>query len=535
MPVSPKQFPVRMTARGLSDAFDSTDAFPGACQSLENLVFSQGQPEIMVSRPGVEEISDFTGFSNPGIISVQATIAGVTYGMIASDLNAGKDEPFAYDHASASFLTITGVTNANTPTTPASTGAWTPPTMASVGVYIIVTHPGFPGSGTMFGYFDITNPAAPAWTAGDTGTNGLTAVPVAVANFNNRAYFAVGNKVEYTDVLSLTRTASSQALTLGDASAVLALSGLPITTTSSGIIGALIAWKDFQIWQITGDAATSNLALNFISLSFGTLSPRSIALSPMGIYFASGSGPMLIDPLGALRAVVNGPGNEPDIHVPWENMTTPSRAVGCYTSTIYRVSFETTVQGETFVGDYWFDEHKRRWTGPHTFPYNGASAYQNYFVLASNANPAKLIKSEMSKSGSTVFTDLGVSFDTVYQPSTFPKTGEIEMHMIVESTIELASAGSTTSYQITALDDLGNTLNTCQISVLPAGALWGSGVWGGFMWASSSNIPTTYNVPWTDPVVFKKVTLQILATAATELAIGTFMGRYKTLGYPNVR
>lgn len=536
MPISQKQFPVRLTARGLSDAYDATDKFPGACRLLSNLVFDQGNPEIMQSRPGVSQITDFSSFVTPGIISVHATIAGVTYGMISSGLNANKDEPFAYDHASAAFLPVSGITNLNTPTTPAGTGEWTPPTMASVGVLIYVTHPGFPGGGTKFGWFDITLPGAPAWNAGDTTSNGLTATPVAVANFGNRGYFAVNNGVEYTDVLSMARTSSGQRLTLGDASAVIALSGLPIQTTSSGIVQALLAFKAFQVWQVTGDAVTSTLAQNFISLSFGTKSPRSIALSPLGVYFAATSGPMVVDPFGTLRAVTpSSQQSEPDLHVPWSNVTTPSRVCAGYNSTIYRISMETTINGVTSVNDYWFDEHKRRWHGPHTFPYNGTSALEDYFVIVSNDNPALLIKSEISPSGSSVFTDLGVAYACSELTATFPKTGDMQMHTVAESTIELASAQGAASYQITAQDDQGNTLNSCIVSVLPAGTLWGSGVWGGFAWASSTNIPTTYNVPWTAPLVFKKVAIYITTTATTAVAIGTFFARYKELGYVNVR
>jgi hypothetical protein len=525
-----------MTARGVSDAFDATDKFPGACLLLTNLVFDQANPEIMVSRPGVSQITDFSSFTTPGVISVSATIGGITYGMISSGLNANKDQPFAYDHNAGAFLAVSGITNPNTPTTQATSGPWVPPTMASVGTLIYVTHPGFPGAGTMFGVFDISVPGAPAWSAGDTGTHGLPSVPSAVSNFGNRAYFACGNTTPYTDVLANNRTSASQALTVGDASDITAFFGLPIQTTSSGIVQALLVFKDFQVWQITGDSDSSNLALNFISLTFGTRSPRSLAGSPLGVYFASGSGPMIVDQLGVLRAVTySGQQNEPDLHVPWQNVTTPSRICGSYSGTVYRVCMETTINGVTATNDYWFDEHKRRWSGPHSFPYDNATQFQDYFVLVSNANPAMLIKSEIDASGGSVYTDLGSSFMCTEQTATFPKTGEMEMHMVAESTIELASAQGAASYSITALDDLGNALNNCSISVLPSGSLWGSGVWGGFNWASSTNVPTTYNVPWTAPLVFKKMAIYISATASTQLAIGTFFARYKKLGYVNVR
>lgn len=539
MPIQSKLKPMRFTPKGLVDAFDSTDKFPGACTSLANLIFDQSNPEFMISRPGVPKITAFPGFSSPGIVSVFVTIGSVSYGLIATARNSGKDEPFAYDHAAAAFIAVGTVTNANTPTTQAGSGPWTPPTIASVGVYVIVTHPGFAGSANKFGWFDLTNPAAPTWNAGDTVTNALPSIPVAVANFNNRAYFACANSTPFTDVLSLTRTAATQALTMGDTAPITALSGLPIQTTSSGVVQALIIWKDFQCWQVTGDPATpggSNLAQNYISLTIGCSAPRSIAQSPLGIYFMSFAGPFVIDQFGILRALVHdGQQTEPDIQAPFENAVVPSRMAAGYCGTVYRVCMETVILGADVVNDYWFDEHRRRWTGPHSFPYDCTSQLGNYFVLASNANPGALFKSEINPGSGSVYTDNGVAIVATLKSSTFPKTGEMIVKQVCESTIELASAGGAASYQITGVDDIGNTLNSCQVSILPAGALWSSAVWGAFNWASSVNIPTTYTVPWTAPLVFKKMAINIIANAGSSLSLGTFYARYKEAGYTNVR
>lgn len=536
MPIAQRQYPVRFTPIGLVDAFDSTMKFPGACVSLSNYVFDQSNPEIVVSRPGVRAITDFTGFLSPGIVSVHATIGAITYGLISTGLNAGKDEPFAYNNATSSFVPVTGVLNANCPTTQAASGPWTPPTIDNVGVNVIVTHPGFAGGGIMFGWFDITNPAAPVWTAGDTGTNGLPSVPVSVANFNNRAYFACGNTTPYTDVLTLNRASATQALTIGDKGNVTALSGLPIQTTSSGVVQALLVFKDFQAWQVTGDPATTppSLAQNYLSLTVGCVAPRSIAQSPLGTYFAGFSSPYIVDQLGILRPHTNKLGElEPDIQAPWLNATTPSRIAGGYSGNIYRVCMETTLLGSTSTNDYWFDEHKRRWSGPHTFTYDCVSRYSNYFILCSNAHPGKLFKSEMNPGVGSLYTDDGAAYMATIQSSTFPKTGHMVMKQVVESTIELSSSGSPTAYGITGLDDQGNTLNTCNINVLASGTLWGTGVWGGFLWGSAINRPATYSVPWTLPLVFKKMAIYITATATSALSIGTFYARYQEAGYTN--
>jgi hypothetical protein len=538
MPIRERNYPVRFTPRGLVDAFDATDKFPGACISLINLIFDQSNPEIMVSRPGVTVITNFPGFTTPGAVSVHMTIGSRTYGMIASGRNSGKDEPFSFNHTSGTFDTVTGITNANSPSTQATTGAWIPPTMANIGTKIVVTHPGFSGGAIKFGVFDISTPSAPTWTAQDTVTNALPSVPIAVANFYNRAYFALSNpqSLAYTDVLTLTRTSATQALTIGDADVITSLQGLPVQTTSTGIVQALLVFKPFQVWQITGDPATNNLAQNYLSLTVGTSAPRSTANSPKGCYFVSTGGPYIVDQLGLVRPVTHSGRDDdnPDIQVPFQNAVTPSRINGVYSGTVYRVSLETVIRGVDSVNDYWYDEHRKRWTGPHTFAYDNGTQLGNYFVLVSNANPAILFKSQIIPDSTSVYADNGVALMTTMTSSTFPKTGHMTEKQVVESTQELSAAGSAVAYTVTAVDDQNNQLNQTQMITASKGKNWGAFNWGdGTLWTSSLNIPHVYNVPWTAPLVFKKMALQITASTASALSVGTFFARYQDLGYTN--
>ncbi len=534
----PKTFPMRFTPKGLSDSFDSTDKFPGACRQLTNLIFDQSNPELMVSRPGVTNISSFSGFSSPGVVSVQVTIGTRIYGMVASALNAGKDEPFCYDTATSSFVAITGTTAANSPTTQATTGPWTPPTMAQIGTMIVITHPGYPGTaGHFFGVIDVTNPAAPTYTATNLVTNALTAVPTAVANFNNRAYFAVGNTLPYSDVLTnpLTRTNATQQLTISDSSAITALSGLPLQTTSGGVVQSLTVFKSSQIWQVTGDTVTNNLAQNYASLTLGTNSPRSIAQAPQGLYFANIAGPYVINLYGIVAPVTFAQDNsDPDVQQPWLNVTEPTRVAACYSGSIYRICLPTIVSGITGSYDYWFDEHRRRWNGPHTFSYDCASQLSNYFVLVSNANPAQLLKSQAQSDTTSLYTDLGSPLLATMYPATLPKVGHMTEKQVVESTQELSASGGNASYTITAMDEQGNTLGSVSISVVGTGKLWGSTVWGdGSVWTNSLNIPRVYNLNWAAPLVFKKMAPVITAVASANLQIGTHYSRYQDTGYVN--
>jgi hypothetical protein len=532
--------PVRFTAKGLCDAYDSTDAFAGACQILQNLVFDQGNPELMSSRPGVgAPATSFAGFTTPTFVSVYIVIGTIAYGMVSTARNPGHDEPFAYDLVGGTFITISGVTAGNTPTSPATSGPWTPPTMAVISTKIIVTHPGFNGTGSnFFGVIDITNPAAPTWTATNTATNPLTGVPTSVANYNNRAYFAVGNVLEFSDVLvPTTRTNASQAITVGDTTPIIAQSGLPIQTTSAGVVGALVVFKASQIWQVTGDPTTNNLALNYITLTTGTIAPRSVVQVTFGICFVGVDAPYVLNFLGVLSPLSHQPGNDgvADVQVPFQNATTPSRIAAAFSGNIYRVCVATTLFGVPQTNDYWYDIRRKRWTGPHTFPYDCAAQYSNMFVISGAASGAKLFISQGIPTTNSSYNDNGTQLVSHLRSSSFPKTNHMAEVQVVESTLELSSSGASVQYQITGYDQKNNTVGSTQVTSPAAGIVWGGGaLWGGGgIYSTSQQIPVVYTIPWTAPLVFQKMALDVLATSSNSLSIGTFFARYQDTGYTN--
>jgi hypothetical protein len=155
----PNSVPTKWVPRGLTDASDGTNSFPGAQQQLINLIPDPSTAGIYVPRPAAQIETSFTGVNaptGPGDVQAMLTVGDLEYGMIASTRFAGKDEPYCYDLANGVFLPVAGVTNANTPTTQPSSGDWVPPIMAQVSPRVIVTHPGFPGGAIKFGWFDVS-------------------------------------------------------------------------------------------------------------------------------------------------------------------------------------------------------------------------------------------------------------------------------------------------------------------------------------------------------------------------------------------
>lgn len=148
--------PYRISPIGVVDSLDGTNAPPGACAALANLIPDQTTAGMWQCRPAAVKLTSFAGFTTPGFISALLVVGNIAYGMIASGLNAGQDQPFAYNLSTGSFLTVSGVTAANTPASPPASGDWTPPVMCAVGSRVLVCHPGFGGGQYKFGWFDVS-------------------------------------------------------------------------------------------------------------------------------------------------------------------------------------------------------------------------------------------------------------------------------------------------------------------------------------------------------------------------------------------
>ena len=531
-----REYPIHFTAKGLCDALDASMAFPGACLTMQNVIFDQSNPELVVARPGVGlPFTDFTGFDLPTYVSVFVVIGTVVYGMVATSRTAGHDEPFAYDTATDSFIPISGVTGANVPATQPISGDWKPPVMAMIGIDMVVAHVGFSGIGNNFvGRIDLTNPLAPVWSSFNTAPISLPTVPIAVANFNNRAWYGFLNQAWFSDPLIPTAmTNAGQALTIGDITPIIAFCGLPIQTTSAGVIGALLVFKEFQVWQITGDfAVTGSLSLNFLTLTTGTNSPRSVVMSPTGVIFLGIDGPYYVSAYGQILPVCQTfTGLVQDVRQPFQNIRNPTRAAASFTGAIYRICVETIVLGQETINDYWFDLTVRRWNGPHTFAYDEAAQLGNRFVISDRNLGAFLFFSQYLPDLTSVHNDNGVPLSVNLQSSFYPKTENINEKQVIETTIELASQSATLTYIINAYDENFSLIGTAQITIVSALPLWGSVIWGAFDWASGTDTPLTYEVPWAAPLVFKKLSLQVLAVSAANAAIGTSFCKYKDNGY----
>lgn len=521
--------PSRFTPRGVSDTLDAADSPPGACRALSNLIFDPSTPSTFQCRPAAFQITNFDGIDTPGVISAALTVGNIIYGMIGSALNAGKDQPFAYDTSTNTFIAISGISGANCPTTQSTIGDWTPPTMDMFGTMVVVTHPGFPGgSDPYFGWFDLTTPATPVWNAGNTAVNALVDVPTAVKQFNNRAYFVVdGNNMPFTDASTNppTITNTSQVLFIGDSSQIYALGGLPLTTYTGGILQALLAFKGSKIYQITGDEVTTDLAVNELNTSSGTRSARSVVQGSQGVFYVADDG---------LRAVLYSgsitPPN-PDIRVPFLKAIHRSRMSAAYNEGILRICVQN---GDAFgdpYQEYWYDTVRDAMTGPHPYRQDLAIPSSETFITFNSAIPGIMLQSDPIQSATSSFTENGDQMMFNYQTSPIGESESLYANSATESTVNISYGSGGQSYPVTAQDESGGSLATAIIQAPQMGSVWNMFNWGAALWGAAQFGLRPVIIPWTNPLVFSKVVISISGASINNFKIGALKINYKVLKY----
>lgn len=532
--------PLRFVPSGLSDSLDATDVFPGAMASLKNLIPDPTTLNIWQCRPAAAQLTDFTSFSTPGFISAEKVVGTKAYGMIASAQNPGYDEPFCYDLVANAFIAITGVLPANVPATQSSTGAWTPPIMDVIGTKIIVCHPGFNvAGGTYFGVIDISNPAAPTWTATNTAPTALPALPVSVAQFNGRAYFlvnpATGNPAAYySDILTPTViTNGTQILTFGDNVKLTHAAPLPLQNAlTGGVTQSLFVFKGVTaLAQITGDAAsTSNpLAMNILPVQTGTLAPLSVTPTPKGLMFMAPDGYRMVDTSGVISDPIGGDGT--GVAVPFRYCSEPTRACAAFSNGVMRASVQNGYAAGAPQQEYWFHLAQKRWSGPHTFPASQIQPYAGTFIMAAFGVDAKLFQSDVAQTSTSGFTENGVALTYTYQPAYLPDTQQMAESELTETTINVGFVSGLPDITVTAIDEDGDTLDTVTIAVTGSTTQWGGFTWGAAPWGASSSPFKPREVEWTTTIQFRRLYLSFQGESAMGVRYGDLFMRYRILRY----
>ena len=528
--------PVRFSPHTLSDSLDATDDAAGVMAVLQNLIPDPTTENLWTCRPAHVLQTPFDTFANPSAVSVCKVTGSLVYGLVASTRNPGRDEPFCFNLATGGFVVVAGVTGANVPATQPVVGDWIPPTMDLCGVNMVVTHPGFDGVTNFFGWFDTTTPGAPVWYAGNTtGLITLTTVPSWVAQFNGRAYFGVNPtsgqpSAVFTDPLTLNVTNANQALTFGDNIPLTAAKGLPLSNQLGGVIQALLVFKGASnIQQVTGDPTQSNLAINSLNVATGTLAPRTIVASPLGVLFMAPDGLRYIDfdarvspPIGVAGAGIN---------LPFIAPLYPSRACAACTAEVVRISVYNSHVAGGPLQDFWYDLVREVWSGPHTFPASNLDIYQNNFV-ATSPTVTGLFTGAVVPTPTSVAVENGAAMTWVWQTAMLPDNETMAMSEIAEMQLKTSAVSGTPTMTVTAQDENGVAYNsTTYTFTVGAPSLWGGFNWGAGLWGGSVLALSAHRVDFSAPVVYNRLAVSVTGQSAIGFRIGDMFIRERALGY----
>jgi hypothetical protein len=530
--------PLAWRPSGISDTLDASTASPGVMGQLSNLIPDPTTKNLWQNRPAAVRLTTFPGFSSPGFISAILVVGTRCYGMIATSLNAGNDQPFSYNLLTNTFDTVSGITAGNTPISPATSGAWVPPTMALIGTKIIVTHPGFNGGNGYIGVLDISTLTAPAWSSGNlTGAITFITPPNFVFNFNGRAYYLVNPPsgaqpaAVFSDVLVPTNvTNANQVLTFGDNQYLTAIGGLALFNQLGGIIQSAMVFKNTaNIYQVTGDAALSNLSVNTLNITTGTLAPNSVSQTSEGLAFIAPDGVRLIsfdakisEPIG-----IDGQG----IVVPFIYSNVPSRMVTGANGSLLRCGVQNAKVSGTPFQEYWLDfSRKGIWSGPHTFVPSLVDAYNNTFIMTPIGVTGSLWQSDTVQSVTSTFVENGNQMRFDYRSPNLPDIDEMVNTCITESSIDAEFSSSVPSVTVSALDQNGSVIDSLVISgVVGSSTIWGSFTWGAATWGGGISALAPARIPWRKPIVWARGQIDITGNCGASFKIGCLHLRYQKL------
>jgi hypothetical protein len=523
--------PFTFSPAGLSDALSGSHVFSGACYKLQNLIPDPTTKNLWICRPAAVQLTNFAGFTTPGFVSCFKVVGSRVFGMLATGRNAGHDEPFVYDLVTRTFITVTGVTSANTPISPASSGAWSPPQIAVMGKYVIVTHPGFPGgAGAFFGWFDNGNPAAPVWSAGNTTGTALPYVPQGVAVFNGRAWFAINPTIYSalvpstytTDAYSLNigSTPVTQILTYDDNIPITALAGLGLFNQSGGVVQSLLVFKGTtNIYQVTGDFATGyTISRNSLNTATSTESPLAIVNAPEGLMFIAPDGLRTLDYYAKIQHPVGIAGE--GVNAPFIYNFTPSRVVAACNASLVRISVQNSSKSGAPWEEYWYDLTRKVWSGPHTFVPSAIDTYRQTFIVAPQGITGSLWQSDVVPNTTSVYTENGTQLTWDWYTTIFPDAGQMCVYNFQETTINMALDVNMNQYIVSLINPQNTVYDSLTNSVVGTPPIWDVSIWDAVVWDGISSGLTPRRVNWTKPNVTSRAQMRVQGSSAAGVKLG---------------
>lgn len=370
--------------------------------------------------------------------------------------------------------------------------------------------------------------AAVTYTVQNTTTNALVSPPVWITQFNSRAYFFCNpggttapalycsDNFAAGGPLSRSSAVAGVILTFGDTVPLIGGGVLSLTNISTGgVTQALFVFKQAgggttNMFQVTGDVGTTNLAVQAMNTSVSTAAPNTIVSTPQGLFFMALDGLRFVDTSGNVNPPLGFDGQ--GIATPFLYSAIPSRmAAACNANTI-RIETQNSLVNQQ--QDWCYDLVRRCWHGPHSFPIGLVSPWGNTFIVSPTPASSQfgLYKSDIVPTGSSVYTELGSSLTCNWTSGYFPDRSEtLELSAVLAAVYQ----GGEVTLTVEALDSAGMVINGNSITFTPT---------------TAAELSAAL-IPWIAPLIFDRMKIQITAIAASGLRLGDFMIEYETEAY----
>jgi hypothetical protein len=546
--------------QGVTDALSGSNAPRGSMAILSDLIPDPTTRHLWQCRPAAVILTNIAiALPGSGAISVILNIGTRIYGMIASGTFAGYDQPFCYDIATNTVIPITGGTAANLPRSPPVGGPWTPPSMALCGSQIVISHPGYFGAVVALGAINTLSQNALTYQGTNTTPNALIFPPSWVVNFNGRIFFLVNppgqqSAAYMSDSLNaLSITNANQILTFGDNLPLTVAAGLGLSNQLiGGVVQALIIFKGVSaIYQVTGDYALGNLAVNALNAATGTFAANTVVSTEKGILFMAPDGVRLID-LNARVADPIGKDGQ-GVTVPFINAVNPTRANAAYNAGLYRIQMQNGAASGNPQQEWWYDLVRDLWSGPHTTGAALMVPYKNTFIctLQSDVVGSKLFQSDQVQTGISTFVENGRQLKWQYQTTMFPEDDAMNEFCTIETTVHIQlpptnnlqsgwssgwssgfGSGDFSKMQFEFIDQNLNVLDTVYVvSNTAFGSLWGVFVWGVGLWGGAADNLFPRPLQWHYPIVYRRGAILGTGLSSSILKLGEVRARVQSLGY----
>lgn len=424
--------------------------------------------------------------------------------------------------------------------------------------------------------------AQPLYCAGNMNQNPLPAVPVAVANFNGRAYYAVAATLQFSDAGNAVQDSNNpnvQVINFQNGIAVTALAGTPFNNVLGGITQALLAFQGASnIQQITGDPTTSNLAAQLLAGGTGTLAPNTLSFVPNnGMAFVSPDGLRFVSLTGIVTPALGTQGD--GISLAFINALYPSRMAAAWNDDTLRIAVPTAptpgmiwgqatwgkaTWGSGSVGsqEYWFHTKLNVWSGTHSFQTSLISAANatGGFIISSAAVGAALWSSNAVPTAQDGYFENGLALQCNAVTALLPDNQLMAMNSLNGQSCAIGFASSIgMTVTVEFMRENGQVLDNVLVPVSGGtAAVWGYFVWGranwgtqsaaavwdGFNWAGanwgeqtasgSGQLTASYSqyaIYWNQPLVFKQGSLGVSFQAGPGALMGNVYLRIEPLSY----